>query len=93
MIEPLGANVIVQPDAVEEITKGGIILTKEAQDKPQIGTALAVGPGVYESGKLIPVNVKVGDRIVYGKYAGSEIEIMGTKYLIMRESDIFGKLK
>lgn len=90
-ITPLHDRVIVQPKEAEEQTKGGIILPDTAQEKPIEGTIVAVGKGkITEDGKVIDMNVKVGDKILYGKYSGSEINIEGVEYLIMRESDIYG---
>lgn len=92
-IRPLGDRVIVKPQEAQEVTKGGIILPDTAQEKPIEGLVLAVGAGkVSEDGKLVPMNVKVGDKVLYGKYSGTEISLDGEKYLIMRESDIFGIL-
>lgn len=90
-IKPLGDRVIVKPSEVEEKTKGGIILPDTAKEKPIEGTIVAVGAGkIGEDGKLIPMNVKVNDKVLYAKYAGNEIQIDGVEYLIMRESDIYG---
>lgn len=93
-IQPLGDRVIVKPQPAEEKTKGGIILPDTAKEKPIEGTVIAVGPGKYgEDGKLIAMNVKANDKVLYGKYSGTEINIDGEEYLIMRESDIFGIIK
>ncbi len=83
-ITPLHDRVIVQADAPETITKGGIIIPDTAQEKPQRGTVLAAGPGKKDE----PTTVKAGDTVLYGKYAGTEITIEGKEYIIMRESDI-----
>ena len=83
-ITPLHDRVIVQPAAAETKTAGGIIIPDTAKEKPQRGTVLAAGPGKKDE----PVTVKAGDTVLYGKYAGTEITIEGTEYLIMRESDI-----
>ena len=87
---PLADRVIVKPIEVEEKTKSGIVLPDTAKEKPQEGEIVAVGPGRYEDGKLIPMNVKQGDRVLFAKYAGTEIKLDGEEYLIMRESDILG---
>jgi chaperonin GroES len=89
-INPLHDRVIVKPMAAEEKTAGGIIIPDTAKEKPQRGTVMAVGKGKYAelSGNLIPMTVKVGDSVYYGKYAGTEIEIEGESYLVMRESDL-----
>ena len=90
-IKPLADRVIVKPQPAEEKSKGGIILPDTVQEKPIEGTIIAVGPGrVTEDGKEVPMNVKSGDKILYGKYSGTEVSIEGEDYLIMRESDIYG---
>jgi len=90
-LKPLGDRVIIKPAAAEEVTKGGIYLPDTAQEKPQRGEVVAVGTGKIseETGKTIPMTVKVGDKVLYGKYSGTEVMIDGEEYLIMRESDIF----
>ena len=91
-IRPLQDRVIVKrlEEAVEK-TKGGIIIPDTAKEKPQQGKVIAVGKGkVNEDGKVLPLDVKVGDRILFGKYSGSEIKIDGEEHLIMREEDILG---
>lgn len=93
-IKPLGDRVIVKAKEAEETTKGGIILPDTAKEKPIEGTVVAVGAGkVTEEGKLVTMNVKVGDVVLYGKYSGTEVKIDGEEYLIMRESDIYGIVK
>jgi len=90
-IRPLQDRVIVKRLEEEEKTKGGIIIPDTAKEKPQEGKVIAVGKGkVTEEGKLIPMDVKVGDKILFGKYSGSEIKIGGEEHLIMREEDILG---
>lgn len=90
-LKPLADRVIVKPSEAEEKTKGGIILPDTAKEKPIEGTVVAAGPGkVSETdGKAIKLEVKVGDKVLYGKYSGTEITVEGVEYLIMRESDIF----
>ena len=83
-VTPLHDRVIIKPAAAEEKTAGGIIIPDTAKEKPQRGIVLAAGAGKKDE----PVTVKVGDNVLYGKYAGTEITIEGTDYLIMRESDI-----
>ena len=83
-VTPLHDRVIVKPDKAEEKTAGGIIIPDTAKEKPQRGTVIAAGPGKKDE----PVTVKVGDTVLYGKYAGTEISIEGDDLLIMRESDI-----
>jgi chaperonin GroES len=93
-IRPLQDRVIVKRVAEEEKTKGGIIIPDTAKEKPQEGKVIAVGKGkVSEDGKLIPMEVKVGDRILFGKYSGSEIKLNGEEHLIMREEDILGVIE
>jgi chaperonin GroES len=90
-IRPLQDRVIVQRVDEEEKTKGGIIIPDTAKEKPQEGKVVAVGKGkVNDDGKVTPLDVKVGDRILFGKYSGSEIKINGEEFLIMREDDILG---
>lgn len=89
-IKPLGDRIVVKPAEAEEKTKGGIILPDTAKEKPVEGTVVAAGPGKKsDEGKLIEMEVKVGDKVLYGKYSGTEVTIDGEEYLIMRESDIF----
>jgi chaperonin GroES len=92
-IKPLADRVIVKPIEKEEVTKGGIVLPDTAKEKPQEGEIIAVGPGrMGEDGKRIPLDVKVGDRVVYAKYAGTELKYEDEDYLVLRESDILAKL-
>ena len=92
-LKPLGDRVVVKPAAAEEKTAGGIILPDTVKEKPVEGTVVAAGPGkVADDGKMITMEVKVGDKVLYGKYSGTEVTINGVEYLIMRESDIFGIL-
>ncbi len=89
-LKPLGDRVIVKPKEPEEVTKGGIILPDTAQEKPMEGEIVAVGVGkVADDGKLVKMELKVGDKVLYGKYSGSEIKIDDQEYLIMRESDVY----
>jgi chaperonin GroES len=89
-LKPLADRVIVKPMEAEEKTKGGIILPDTAKEKPIEGTIIAVGPGkVTDDGKQVKMEVKEGDKVLYGKYSGTEVTIEGEEYLIMRESDIF----
>jgi chaperonin GroES len=91
-IQPLGDRVLVKPMPREEITKGGIVLPDTAKEKPQEGKVLAVGPGkMTDDGKRIPLDVKVGDIVVYAKYGGSEIKEDNEELIILRESDILAK--
>ena len=89
-LRPLGERVIVQALAQEEKTKSGIILPDSAKEKPNQGEVIAVGPGrIADDGKTVPMNVKVGDKILYGKYSGQEVKIEGEEFLIIKESDIY----
>jgi len=93
-IRPLQDRVIVKRLEEEEKTSGGIIIPDSAKEKPQHGKVVAVGKGkVNEDGKLIPLDVKAGDKILFGKYAGTEVKIEGDEHLIMREDDILGVLE
>ncbi|MBI1815489.1 MAG: co-chaperone GroES [Deltaproteobacteria bacterium] len=90
-IRPLQDRVIVKRIAEEEKTKGGIIIPDTAKEKPQEGKIIAAGKGkVSDEGKVIPLEVKVGDKILFGKYSGAEIKLNGEEHLIMREEDILG---
>jgi chaperonin GroES len=89
-LTPLHDRLIVRPAAAEEKTAGGLYVPDTAKEKPQKGEVLAVGTGKYdEAGKLVPMAVKVGDTVLYGKYSGTEIAVDGEDVLIMRESDVF----
>jgi len=89
-IKPLGDRILIKPSPAEDKTKGGIILPDTAKEKPVVGEVVAVGPGRRsDEGKLINLDVKVGDKVLYGKYSGTETTIDGNEYLIMRESDVF----
>ncbi len=89
-INPLGDRIVVKPMEAEEKTKGGIILPDTVKEKPVEGTIVAAGPGrKSDDGKIVEMEVKVGEKILYGKYSGTEVTIDGEEYLIMRESDIF----
>lgn len=91
---PLQDRILVERVESEEKTVGGIILPDSAKEKPQQGKIVAVGPGKRdESGKIIPPEVKVGDRILFGKYTGTEIKLDGIEYIIMREEEVFGLLE
>jgi len=88
---PLHDRVVVRRLESEEKTAGGIIIPDTAKEKPQEGEVVAVGPGARdEAGKLVPLDVKAGDRILFGKWSGTEVKIDGQEYLIMKESDIMG---
>ena len=88
-IRPLADRVLIKPAPREEVTKSGIVLPDTVKEKPQDGTVVAVGPGrVDDKGVRVPLEVKKGDRVIYAKYAGTEIKIDSDDYIILRESDI-----
>ncbi|NLM69155.1 MAG: co-chaperone GroES [Firmicutes bacterium] len=88
-LKPLGDRVILKVLEAEEKTQSGIFLPDNAKEKPQQGKVLAVGPGKHnDKGELIPVNVKVGDTVIFAKYAGTEVKYQGEEYLIVKESDL-----
>lgn len=90
MIKPLGDRVVIKVLEREEKTASGIVLPDTAKEKPQEGEVVAVGPGKYIEGKLVALDVKVGDRVIYSKYAGTEVKFNNEEYLILRENDILG---
>ncbi len=93
-LAPLHDRVIVKPATPEETTKGGIIIPDTAKEKPMQGEVIAVGGGkVSEEGKVTPLALKVGDKVLYGKYSGTEVSVEGEDLLIMRESDVFAIVK
>lgn len=93
-IRPLQDRIIVKRIAEEEKTKGGIIIPDTAKEKPQEGKVISVGKGkVNEDGKVTPLDVRAGDRVLFGKYSGTEIKIDGEEHLIMREDDILGVIE
>ena len=93
-LKPLADRLVVEPTAGEEMTASGIFVPETAKEKPQEGKVVAVGPGRKDDeGKRIPMDVAEGDRVLYAKYAGTEIKLEGTKYLILKESDILAILQ
>ena len=93
-LRPLGDRVLVKPTEEVEQKRGGIIIPDTAKEKPQEGEIIAVGPGkVADSGEKVPMNVKVGDKVLYGKYGGTEVKLDDEDYLIRSESDILGILE
>ncbi|MCE5199194.1 MAG: co-chaperone GroES [Armatimonadota bacterium] len=89
MLKPLGDRIIAKAVSAEEVTAGGIVLPDSAKEKPQEADIIAVGPGVQlDSGKKSPMDVKVGDRVIYGKYAGTEVKIGSEEYVILRQEDV-----
>ncbi len=92
-LTPLHDRVLVRPSKPEEVTSGGIIIPDTAKEKPMQGEIIAAGPGkTSDDGKLVSLQVKVGDTVLYGKYSGTEVSVNGEDLLIMRESDIFAVL-
>ena len=91
-LKPLGDRIIVEVLEEESKTASGIVLPDTAQEKPQRAKVLAVGPGRWEDGKLVPLDVEVGDEIVYSKYGGTEVKLGIEEYLILRESDVLAKV-
>lgn len=87
-IKPLGDRVVIKNLEAEETTKGGILLTNSAKEKPQMAQVLAVGPGGNVDGKEIKMQVKEGQKVIYSKYAGTEVKLDGEEYIIVRQSDI-----
>ena len=88
-LKPLGDRVVVKPKAKEETTRSGIVLPDTASEKPQEGDVLSVGPGrVLDNGKRVEMEVKAGDRVLFAKYAGTEVKLDGEEYLVIRESDL-----
>lgn len=92
-IKPIGDKVVIKPIAVEETTKSGIVLPGSAQEKPQQGEVIAVGDGIYQNGVKIPMELKVGDRVVYGKFGGIDVKLNGEEVVIMAEKDVLVVLK
>lgn len=89
-VKPLHDRIIVKRIEEEEKSKGGIIIPDTAKEKPQQGTVVAAGPGRKQDGKLLPLDIKAGDTILFAKYAGTEIKIDGEEHLILREEDVLG---
>lgn len=88
MIRPLGDRVVIQVAEAETKTASGIILADTAKEKPMKGIVVAAGPGEFKDGSRVPMDVKVGDAVIYSKYAGTEVKVDGKDYLIVRQSDI-----
>ncbi|MEK7287487.1 MAG: co-chaperone GroES [Elusimicrobiota bacterium] len=93
-IRPMGDRVLVRPLEAKEQQRGGIIIPDTAKEKPQEGQVVAAGKGKYsDEGKLLPVELKAGDRVLYGKYSGTEIKLDGAEHLIMHQDDVLGILE
>ena len=94
MIKPLGDRVVIQPLAREEVTKSGIVLPDTAKEKPQEGKVVAIGTGkLLDNGQRVAVDVKEGDKVIFSKYAGTEVKIDGQDYLILSEKDVLAIVK
>jgi len=93
IVKPLGDRVVIKNVETEETTKSGILLTGTAKEKPQMAEVLAVGPGGVVDGKEVVMNVKVGDKVIYSKYAGTEVKIDGENLIIVRQSDILATVE
>ena len=87
-LKPLGDKVVLKQGAAEETTKSGIILTSQSKEKPQQAEVVAVGPGILADGKEIKMEVKVGDKVIYSKYAGTEVKLDDQEYIIVKQNDI-----
>ena len=93
-VRPLDDRILLQPLEAEDRTTAGIYLPETAKEKPMQGEVIAAGPGKYDDeGKRTPISVKKGDKVVYGKYSGTEVEIDGEKYVILRESELLAKIE
>ena len=93
-IKPLGDRILIKPSESEDKTKGGIIVPDTAKEKSQEGTVVAVGEGkMLEDGKVVPIKVKKGDKVLYAKYSGTEIEINGEDHLILRDDDVLAVIE
>jgi chaperonin GroES len=93
-LKPLDDRIVVKPSQAEEKTAGGIVLPDTAKEKPVTGKVIAIGEGkMLDNGKRSPMLVKKNDEVMYGKYSGNEVEVEGTKYVILRESDVLGILE
>jgi chaperonin GroES len=87
-VNPLADRVVVRPMEEAESMRGGLYIPDTAKEKPQVGEIVAAGPGRYEKDKRVPMEVKVGDKVLYGKYSGTEVTLDNEQYLILRESDV-----
>ena len=93
IVKPLGDRVVIKNVEMEETTKSGIVLTGAAKEKPQMAEVLAVGPGGNQDGKEVTMHVKVGDKVIYSKYAGTEVKLDGKEMIIVRQSDILATVE
>jgi chaperonin GroES len=91
-LKPLEDRIVVQPSEEEETTTSGIVIPDTAKEKPQEGTVVAVGPGRFEDGNRVPLDVSVGDKVIYSKYGGTEVKVEGDEYLILSARDVLAVL-
>ena len=92
-LEPLEDRIVVKPGEEEETTVSGIVIPDTAKEKPQEGEVVAAGPGRFEDGKRVPLDVKVGDKVIYSKYGGTEVKVEGEEYLILSGRDVLAIIK
>ncbi len=92
-LEPLDDRIVVKPGEEEETTVSGIVIPDTAKEKPQEGEVVAVGPGRFEDGSRVPMDVKVGDRVLYSKYGGTEVKVEGQEYLVLSARDVLAIVK
>ena len=92
-LAPLGDRVVLKEAVAEETTKSGIVLPSQAKEKPQYAEVIEVGPGAVVDGKTVPMEVKVGDKVIYQKYAGTEVKLGDDEYIIVKQSDILAVIK
>jgi chaperonin GroES len=92
-LEPLDDRVVVRPSDEEETTVSGIVIPDTAKEKPQEGEVVAVGPGRFEDGQRVPIDVNVGDRVLYSKYGGTEVKVQGEEYLVLSARDVLAIVK
>jgi len=92
-LEPLDDRIVVKPGEEEETTVSGIVIPDTAKEKPQEGEVVAVGPGRFEEGSRVPMDVKVGDRVLYSKYGGTEVKVAGEDYLVLSARDVLAIVK
>ncbi|HZB02762.1 MAG TPA: co-chaperone GroES [Actinomycetota bacterium] len=92
-LEPLDDRIVVKPGEEEETTVSGIVIPDTAKEKPQEGEVVAVGPGRFEEGSRVPMDVKVGDRVLYSKYGGTEVKVQGEEYLVLSARDVLAIVK
>ncbi len=89
-LQPLEDRIVVKPSEGEEMTASGLVIPDTAKEKPQEGEVLAVGPGRFEDGQRVPLDVKVGDKVIYSKYGGTEVKVNGSEYIVLRQDDVLG---